>query len=408
LLAHTPGPLETPSLCADDASFDIRLALERFRSHKNFVLQTTAPLTLIVGPNGSGKTNILEALSLFSPGRGLRSAAASEWYHQPIGTLQHKHAPHNTPENTLETNSFFDQISHPPSDRFTPWRLCLSFETLCEKTTLKCHPHAVKKGARCFQRNNVLLKRQLDIQDDLLVSWMTPVMDLLFRESMGQRRRFFDRLVMGHDKSYAPLLLTFEKALTEWKKLCEIKKDTPLWHESLEHILAERATLLTQKRATFLHIFQKKQQTLGTPFTKLTLTLKGLSEKAFDTNPHTLYETFKQFYAEARLTFQKFKPLTFGPNATEVAVSFKGMSIERCSTGEQKLSLLLLILTHIHLQKHHKLCFLLLDELSAHLDNRNLHMWMDLVLPLKRLHTFVTGTDISPFKTYHATHIKLT
>ena len=59
------------------------LTLSHFRSHKISKLSLNGKPVVVFGKNGTGKTNILEAVSLFSPGRGLRRATAEDITRNP-------------------------------------------------------------------------------------------------------------------------------------------------------------------------------------------------------------------------------------------------------------------------------------------------------------------------------------
>src|SRR5688572_18764409 len=55
-----------------------RLSLTDFRNHRDAVIEAGEGFVLLSGPNGAGKTNILEAVSLLTPGRGLRQVPIAE------------------------------------------------------------------------------------------------------------------------------------------------------------------------------------------------------------------------------------------------------------------------------------------------------------------------------------------
>lgn len=356
----------------------VRFALENFRSHAASLFETPASKNVfVIGRNGAGKTNLLEALSLFSPGRGLRGASPSKW--QAMGV------PHR-------------------------WSLAMSLETADGLLTARMGPATDKGKSRAILFNQTPLKRQLDLQDYLFVFWMTPEMDLLFRENMGLRRRFFDRLVMGFDKAYAPCLLTYEKILSEWRRLLECDAKETAWLSSLETMLAEKATLLTQKRFSFLEALSKAQKELSTPFAPLLVDMAGVGETAFKEGTQGLNHFFRQGFEKERHTFQKYKPLKVGPQATKIVLKYDGTAIELCSMGQQKLVLFLVILGACHIQKKRfplKPFLLLLDEPAAHLDRATLHLLFELLDQQSNLQTWVTATEKTVFQPFQGTRLLL-
>lgn len=238
------------------------------------------------------------------------------------------------------------------------------------------------------------LKRQLDLQDYCHVLWMTPATDLLFGESMGARRRFLDRLLTTYDKSYAPLLLTYERTLKQWRSLLDTPEPHPSWLEGLESILAERGTQVCTKRIEFVTQLAKNHEKRNDPLF-FDIQLEGDAERAIQKDAATARAAFLNHLFKVRNAHSKFKPLTFGPQATKINISAYNKPIEYCSTGQQKRAVFALILSACHLQLERfsqTPCLLLLDDLAAHLDAQTLTQLLS-SLKHPNLQTWTTGTQ---------------
>lgn len=372
LLTAPPEPVEQ-SVCAPVLKAGVtRLALVNFRSHAHFVWEADQPCHVaLIGPNGSGKTNILEALSLLSPGRGLRRAKP--------GDLQKKGA-----------------LS--PS-----WGLCATLKEHTGPVHLSMRGGAQK--GRQFEIDDTPLTRQMDIQSFLRVFWLTPELDLLFRESMSVRRRFLDRLLMTVEGSYAPHLLTYEKLLREWRTLLEGSAPNTQWLGSLEQEMSAHAAAVTLKRAHYLkNINAQKTETLSKE-SQVVIHLTGHSEKMLCEDEletsNVLTERLSCAFQAARSSYQKHRPLTLGPSATQIHVTYKNKPIEQGSTGEQKCALFswLLSTCQLQLQKEpQKPLLLLLDDFSAHLDQDNTQRLLALTRQHTALQMWLSGTENQVFE----------
>jgi DNA replication and repair protein RecF len=338
-----------------------RVTLTRFRNHAVTRLDGTAKLNLLVGENGAGKTNVLEALSLFAPGRGLRRAALPEM--AAAGA----------------DGGFTVSAELDCRDGRDPVRLGTG--TLPERP-----------GRRIVQVNGAETSA-VSLGEWLAVGWLTPAMDRLFADSAGVRRRYLDRLAVALDPAHARYAARYEAGLRERNRLLAGDAEpNPGWLTSIEVQLADAGAALAQGRARLVE--QLAAELLSVPegpFARPALAyLPGgpLERDAFAVELQR--QRPRDRAAQRTLT---------GPHRDELEVSLAGTGAPaaRCSTGEQKALLISLTLAHARLASAGRPGLLLLDEVAAHLD------------PLRRAALFerlregeaqvwLTGTELAPFE----------
>ena len=308
------------------------LSLSHFRSHKSMRLELDSRPLAIFGPNGAGKTNILEAVSLFSPGRGLRRAAADEMARQPealgwkvSGVLQSLHQVHE-----LAT------WAEPGGARQV---------TIDGKSATQT---ALGRIARMV--------------------WLVPSMDRLWIEGADGRRRFLDRLTLSFEPDHAENALIYEKAMRERNRLLKDQVRDAHWYTALEHQMAGSGTALQANRRAALARLAAAQTDAETAFPTASLTLTGADASTppddADAYADTLARTRQQdLYAGRTL---------IGPHRADLDASYaaKDIPARQCSTGEQKALLISLILANARAlaQDFGAPPILLLDEVAAHLD----------------------------------------
>ena len=195
-----------------------RITLSTFRNHAGTQLDDTRQLNLLVGENGAGKTNILEALSLFAPGRGMRRAGLSD--------MAAKSGP----------GGFAASVSLDPGDGAYPVKLGTGIA-------------AERPGRRIVQVNGAEATA-ISLGEWLAMGWLTPAMDRLFADSAGARRRYMDRLVVALEPGHARLASRYEAALRERNRLLSDEQEPdPGWLESIEAQMADVGAALSQGRA---------------------------------------------------------------------------------------------------------------------------------------------------------------
>jgi DNA replication and repair protein RecF len=334
-----------------------RLTLRHFRNHVATRLEETRDFNILVGENGAGKTNVLEAVSLLAPGRGLRRAQPAEMAGRcgdggfavaaeledgavALGTASTADAPNR---RNVRING-----AEGPAARLAEW---------------------------------------------LSITWLTPAMDRLFAESAGGRRRFLDRLVLARLPGHARNAGRYETALRERNRLlADPAEPDPVWLDALESQMAENGALVAAARRDLVADLTRAIAVLPEqPFARPAL--EYASETPSDG------EELRILLRNSRRRDRAAGRSLTGPHRDDLAVTLaaKQSPAADCSTGEQKAMLIAIVLAHAQLTAGERPRLLLLDEIAAHLD------------PLRRAALFerlaasgaqvwMTGTELAPFE----------
>ncbi len=317
-----------------------RLSLTDFRNHAAAELVAGPGLVALHGDNGAGKTNILEAISLLAPGRGLRRAALGDMVR----------------DGASGGFAVFAEVQ--AGDDLAPVSLGTGIEPV--------HP------GRRIVRINGSAAAAASLGEWLGVLWLTPAMDRLFVETAGNRRRFLDRLVLALDPRHAQHSNRYEAALrARGKLLADVSSADPQWLASLEAQLGEHgAAMDAARQATLTALSAELADQPDAPFARPLLTLVD-SDGAARTEPHEV-EALKTLFAARRRIDAAAGRATAGPHRDDLVAVHAATSraAARCSTGEQKAMLLSLVLAHSDCvaRARGQRPVLLLDEVAAHLD----------------------------------------
>lgn len=350
------------------------LTLSHFRSHRRTTLEVDARPIAIHGQNGAGKTNLIEAVSLLSPGRGLRRATASDLSRRPEA-LGWK----ITAELSAPT------IGH-------------EVETWAEDGSSR-HVRIDGKAAS-----------QVALGRICRVLWLVPSMDRLWIEGAEGRRRFLDRAALSFEPSHAEATLTYEKAMRERNRLLKDQVRDAHWYAALEAQMAETGAVIHQTRSDTIASLMDAQSEAETAFPTASLSLLH-PEPACDApdDPEALRATFaegrqKDLYAGRTLT---------GPHRADLEAVYaaKGTPARDCSTGEQKALLVSLILANGRAlaARTGSPPILLLDEVAAHLDAGRRASLYDEICAMGA-QAWMTGTGPELFEELgpRASHLRVT
>lgn len=318
------------------------------------------------GPNGAGKTNVLEAVSLLSPGRGLRGAKTEEFQNRGRG----------------------DSL----------WSIAAKLETPYGATRIGTGGDPVK-ATRQVRINGENARGQNALAEYLACVWLTPQMDRLFLDAPGSRRRFLDRLVFAFDASHSGRVTRYENALRQRSKLLQEGGGDPAWIEGLEQTMAETGVAIAAARTDFTARLQRACDKTddGSLFPRARLLAAGTIEELLAHAPALEVEDmFKYQLKQSRKQDSVGGGAATGPHKGDLAVTYaeKDMPAGQCSTGEQKALLVGIILAHSRLIAAERGAppILLLDEVAAHLDDARRHALHDILLSLGG-QVWLTGTD---------------
>ncbi len=317
-----------------------RLSLTDFRNHAGADMSAGPGLVALHGDNGAGKTNILEAISLLAPGRGLRRAPLAE------------------------------MVRDGASGGFAVFAEVLAGEGLAP-VALGTGIEPAHPGRRLVRINGSAAAATA-LGEWLAVLWLTPAMDRLFVETAGNRRRFLDRLVLALDPRQAQHGNRYEAALrARGKLLADPAGADARWLASLEAQLAEHgAAIDTARQRTLAALSAELAEQPDAPFARPFLALVD-SEGMARTEPWG-EEALRDLFAERRRVDAAAGRATAGPHRDDLAAvhAASGRAAARCSTGEQKAMLLSLVLAHSDsvARARGRRPVLLLDEVAAHLD----------------------------------------
>ena len=357
------------------------LSLSAFRNYTQLALRDMpAGLIAFTGANGAGKTNILEAISLLSPGRGLRNAEASE--------LQSRNTPHTQMGWSIHAR--------------------LGGEYGQQDLGIGIDPMT---GKRLTRLNGETLKNSTDRGELFTAIWLTPAQDRLFLDAAGSRRRFLDRWVFTADPAHAGRISRMERLLSERNRLLSLTAPDPIWLDALEQDLSETAIAVAIARNDYVAQLSNELATADDTyhFPRPTLRLSGFLEDRIGIEPSLAIETdYRTMLVRNRARDAAIGATTIGAHRSDLLVGYaaKNMPAHACSTGEQKALLFSLFLAHTRLlaRKLGTPPVLLLDEIAAHLDpDRRTALLAE--LSTLGAQTFMTATTADCFAQTPAVHI---
>ncbi|SEV93155.1 DNA replication and repair protein RecF [Aliiroseovarius sediminilitoris] len=348
------------------------LTLSHFRSHRIARLSLDGRPVAIHGRNGAGKTNILEAISMLSPGRGLRRATADEMIRRPEGV---------------------------------GWKVTAILQSLHQIHEVETW---IEQGGVRQVRIDGKSAPQVALGRIARMVWLVPVMDRLWVEGADGRRRFLDRMTMSFKPHHADTVLTYEKAMRERNRLLKDGQRDGHWYDALEAQMARAAAEMTKNRNAALSQLIAAQAEAETAFPAAELSLIQPDEAELPTTEEGLAQAF----AESRPRDLLAGRTLVGPHRTDLAATYstKGIAARDCSTGEQKALLVSLILANSRAltRDFGAPPILLLDEVAAHLDAGRRAALYDEVCALGA-QAFMTGTGPELFAELgnRASHIEV-
>jgi len=358
------------------AAFIRRLTLTNFRSyHAAQVQLDRAGPVVLTGANGIGKTNLVEAVSLLAPGRGLRRA-------------------------TMEELAF--------SEGDGAWAISAEIEGMLGLATLGTgiDPPAGEESApsRKCRIDRESVGSATAFADHLRVVWLTPAMDPLFNGPASERRRFLDRLVLAVDAQHSSRVAALERSLRSRNRLLEDSPGDSHWLDAVEHETAEVAVAVAAARAETakrLSAALEASRDNALEFPQAQIALQGWMERLLpDHSAVEIEDRYRALLKENRARDTAAGRTLDGPHLSDLVVTHAGKNIPAAdaSTGEQKALLIRLVLAHAGLIKQMTgfAPLLLLDEVVAHLDPSRRAALYD-ALSLLGAQVWMTGADPAVF-----------
>jgi len=364
-------PLITDNIQAQ-AFYASSIKLGNYRNYKDLSLKLGASPVVLTGANGSGKTNILEAISLLSPGKGFRKIKLND----------------------------ADMIQG--GKTVLPWSISAVVNKGFEEFQIGTGRELVTDSKRIVKIDGDIVKNQAELTSIFSVMWLTPQMDGLFIGSSSDRRKFLDRLVYNFDPEHASRIYSYEYTMRERAKIIQQPSYDPSWVSVLEEKMAQRAVSIAAARIDTVEHIQAVINEFKTAFPKADIDVQGGVERIMLENSALQAEEIlkKQLY-ESRAMDSRTGRTSVGTHRSDF-IAFhneKCMPAASCSTGEQKALLLSIILAEARAKALWKgsVPVLLLDEVVAHLDEKRRASLFEEIFSMQA-QVWMTGTDEELFK----------
>lgn len=350
-----------------------KLTLTNFRNYAALSIDLGPGAVVFSGDNGAGKTNLLEAISLLTPGRGLRRAPYADVAREGGDGGFALHARIDGPDGQVEIGTGI------------------------------AGGDTVGEGGRRVRINGAPARSAEDMLEWLRVVWLTPAMDGLFPGPAADRRRFLDRLVLAIDPQHGQRALDYEKAMRGRNRLLTEGSRDGAWFDAIEMQMAETGVAIAAARAELVRLLAAMIDRLPStgPFPQADISLAGELESDVSTSPAVdVEERFRAALADGRDRDRAAGRTLDGPHRSDLLVRHrpKAMPAELCSTGEQKALLVGIVLSHARLtgEMSGMTPILLLDEIAAHLDSGRRAALFSILEELN-CQAFMTGTDAALF-----------
>ncbi|MHA1599995.1 MAG: DNA replication/repair protein RecF [Alphaproteobacteria bacterium] len=386
------GPETAPAAALERRAWLSRLSLSEFRCYAHVDIETDGRPVVLTGPNGAGKTNLLEAISFLVPGRGLRRARLSEVDRHGPGKNSRLASPGVSDVASKGAWAVAATVMAPGGPR--------ELGTGREPVADGASPEAGRER-RLVKIDGALARSQQKLGEIVSMTWLTPQMDGLFRDSASGRRRFLDRLVYGFDIAHAGRVAAYEQSLRERARLLKTGAAEAAWLDALEDSMARHGIAIAAARRDLVNRLAQACTVRVGAFPVADLVLTGEVDRWLDDMAALrAEESLREALAGSRRRDAEAGGAVTGPHRSDLAVRHvdRNMAAADCSTGEQKALLISVVLAHARLIALHRGAapLLLLDEVAAHLDETRRDALYDEILALGA-QAWLTGTDAAPF-----------
>ena len=353
-----------------DDCYISELGLSNFRNHENYKDNFPNSPICVVGKNGTGKTNVLEAISMLQPGRGIRSSRLQEMVHKD----------HEAFGINITLNKNYDQHI-----------LGTSFNKSLDKI------RKVKLDGDYVS--------PLSLTKFLGIISLTPLMDKIFIETPSSRRKFIDKITWIFESKHVSDIRSYEKLIRERNNLFKNNITDNKWFKNLEDQIVDFGIKILFNRSRVLSFLSKEMQLFSSIFPNASISIIGELEENYllVKELDILSEKYRKILYDNRKTDYYKGGTSFGPHRSDLEVYYKdkGLPASQCSTGEQKSLLISIILSVCKtFKKYISYCpILLLDEVFAHLDTEKKRA-LSLEIEKLKIQVFMTGVDESDFMTF--------
>lgn len=336
------------------------LALSNFRNFNDLALKFNDGVTMLIGRNGKGKTSILEAISLLSPGKGLKQSGYDEMC-------------------KLENSE---------------WKASFNVDSILGKADITSE---YKQGSslRKISYNGTKIPAA-ELTNFVNIIWITPQMENIFNQSTTIRRKFLDRIVYNFNNNHAKSIAKYEYFVRERNKILA-NRDVYFqesWLANIENKIAKEAVLIDLERKKVIEVMQKAINNLSSDFPKAILKVTDIF--VHQTQPADTISLYELELKKSRAADSFTGRTGFGIHKTDfIVLNYENRLARLCSTGEQKALLISILLCSVnsiieHTKSHP---VLLLDEVFVHLDYIRTNELAKYLLSTN-LQTFITATDI--------------
>ncbi len=357
----------------------VRLVLTDFRNFDKAAIDLTPKCVVLTGANGSGKTNCLEAVSMLAPGRGVRGVASQD----------------------------MARLGGAGGWSVAARVLSGGEETAIGTGRLAPHDPAMKKGAgRIVKIDGQIAAGSTRLAGAFAAIWLTPAMDGLFTGPASDRRKFLDRLTAACHPAHSAMLARFDLAMRQRNRLLESGAANARLFEGYERQMAETGVAIAAARIETIErlrtLIEARATSEASAFPWAEVAVEGTLEQALRESPAVdVEDAFAEVLAMRREKDRLTGRTGAGPHASDFIVGFgpKQMPAKLCSTGEQKILLVGLVLAQADLIRESRggqSPVILLDEIAAHLDRRRREALFEEIIRLDS-QAWMTGTEDEAF-----------